>query len=98
MMELNISGLKCDNCDYRDDSIKFADYKNYINKPCPEYGSNLLTQKEYNECIKYYNWVEMANKIGNILKWFNPLYYWRLIFGDKRKQATLTIDYPKRKE
>ena len=41
-----IGGIKCDNpsCDFRDESIPVEDYKNWLNKPCPICGSNLLTK------------------------------------------------------
>ena len=42
-MEINIYGLKCDYCDYRDDSVKFSEYEENIGKPCPNCGNNLLT-------------------------------------------------------
>lgn len=47
-----VSGLKCDNkdCDYKNDSIQFKDYKRYINKGCPKCGMILLTKKEYRLC------------------------------------------------
>ena len=47
--ELIVKGIKCDNpkCDFADMSVKFEDYKDWLNKPCPKCGSNLLTQKDY---------------------------------------------------
>jgi hypothetical protein len=42
-MPINISGLKCDYCDYRDDSVPYSDYPAIIGKPCRPYGkSNAL--------------------------------------------------------
>lgn len=82
-MELNYTGLKCDHCSYRDDSIEFKDYINNINKPCPDCGHNLLTQQEYNSCLKNVNIVKNINIILNIFKWINPLYYIKLLFGKK---------------
>lgn len=92
-MEINITGLKCDNCAYRDDAVPFSAYKESVNKPCPECGENLLTEKDYNNCLKLYARVEMANKIYNVLKWLNPFHYWRLVFGDKREYKKATITY-----
>lgn len=42
-------GLKCDNpnCDFVDMSIEISDYDNWLNKPCPKCGENLLTQEDY---------------------------------------------------
>ncbi len=95
-MEVKISGLKCDHCNYRDDGVLFSEYKDSINKSCPKCGESLLTEKEYNDCLKYYKGVEIINKISNITKWLNPFYYWRLIFGDKREQVKTTIKFPNR--
>lgn len=43
----SVSGIKCDYCDYKDDTVKVEDYPNWLNKPCPECGENLLTKKAY---------------------------------------------------
>ena len=48
-VQFNIGGIKCDNpeCDYIDQSVELKDYPNWLNKPCPKCGSNLLTQADY---------------------------------------------------
>ena len=94
-MELEISGLKCDtpHCNYRDDNVKFEDYEKSIGRKCPLCQSNLLTRQDYIQCLKQYRAVEKINAIGNALKWINPLYYFRLLFGDKRKISSLNIKY-----
>ena len=33
-IEVNISGIKCDYCNFRDDTVVFSDYYKYINKKC----------------------------------------------------------------
>lgn len=45
---LKVTGIKCDNesCDYKDDSVTFDQYPDYLNKPCPKCGANLLTQED----------------------------------------------------
>ena len=47
--QVRVAGIKCDNkaCDYKDDSVRYEDYKEYVNKPCPKCGHNLLTKKDY---------------------------------------------------
>ena len=52
-LKMNIGGIKCDNkeCDFNDMTVLFEDYANWLNKPCPKCGSNLLTQKDY-DCTK----------------------------------------------
>lgn len=93
MIEFEIKGIKCDNCDYRDDSVHFHDYPEYVDRPCPLCQHNLLTIKEYNDCLKQYTLVERLNRVGNVLKWINPLYYWRLIFGDNRRKTQVTVKF-----
>ena len=46
-------GLKCDNvrCDYSDDT-PISEYKNCINKPCPDCGRSLLTRADYDLFLK----------------------------------------------
>ena len=95
-MDVEISGLKCDYCDYRDDNVPFSDYKKSIDKPCPKCGNSLLTIHEYYDCLKIYKRIEIANKIIRIFRWLNPVFYWRLIFGDKRTKKLMTITYPNR--
>lgn len=42
-------GIKCDNvnCDFVDETVLISDYKEWLNKPCPKCGCNLLTQEDY---------------------------------------------------
>ncbi|WP_298199568.1 hypothetical protein [Desulfosporosinus sp.] len=48
-IKMNIGGIKCDNkeCDFNYMAVKFEDYTDWLNKPCPKCGSNLLTEKDY---------------------------------------------------
>lgn len=57
-----VSGIKCDKpgCNYADAEVKFEDYPNWINKPCPECGENLLTQQDYDFCNN------MENLVGDL--------------------------------
>ena len=65
-MELNIYGLKCDNsvCDYNDETIKFEDYPNYIEHPCPKCGQSLLTQADFDTTMQIVKMAELASKLG----------------------------------
>lgn len=90
-MEIVISGIVCDACDYRCDNVQFAEYRKWVNKPCPKCGANLLTEKDYKKCTSIIKKVELANKIGKVLRWINPFFYWRLLFGDKRLRSSVTI-------
>lgn len=48
------NGLKCDNveCDWSDKTIELEDYKENINKKCPNCGENVLTLEDYNNVQK----------------------------------------------
>ena len=65
-----IGGIKCDNpsCDFRDESVPVEDYKNWLNKPCPICGSNLLTKKDYKSVKRLLSTIKIINKIGKILQ------------------------------
>ncbi|NEZ84559.1 hypothetical protein EXN54_20290 [Clostridium botulinum] len=64
-VELNIKGIKCDNpnCDYRNDKVEFEDYKNWLNKPCPKCGSNLLTKEDLEMTKSLINVANIANRV-----------------------------------
>lgn len=49
-MILTISGIRCDNpeCNYRHDEVALSDYGEWLNKPCPHCGENLLTEADFN--------------------------------------------------
>lgn len=65
-IELEIKGIQCDNseCDFTDDTVKVADYQQWLNKPCPKCGSNLLTEEDM-EAVKMIT--EIANSINEIV-------------------------------
>ena len=48
MSKIKIEGIKCDNfnCYYEDNTVKVDEYENYLNKPCPLCGCNLLTEAD----------------------------------------------------
>ena len=62
-VEISITGLKCDHCDWADMSILFSDYEQNINRPCPNCGGPILTQEEYDDCVAM---MEMADFINTI--------------------------------
>lgn len=65
-MEISVSGIKCDaeGCDYRDDSVTVDTYPEWVDKPCPECGANLLTEAD----MKF---VELMFGVANVV---NELY------------------------
>ena len=65
-MQLNVSGIVCDNhkCDFRDDSVKMEDYPQWVNKPCPRCGENLLTEDDYQLAVNLSDSVDIANSLS----------------------------------
>ena len=61
---LNINGIKCDNpeCSFRNDDVSIDEYKNWLNKPCPECSSNLLTDTDYDAVKMMINLVKTQNE------------------------------------
>lgn len=64
-LKYSVSGIKCDTpeCDYKDMSVQSKDYKNWVNKPCPKCGGNLLTESDY----KLTKRIETATTIINLV-------------------------------
>lgn len=64
-IEMNIGGLQCDNpkCNYNNMDIKVEDYEQWLNKPCPKCGDNLLTEEDYRNTLFLIKMVEVANSI-----------------------------------
>lgn len=50
-IELQGGGIQCDNpdCDYVDESVRIDQYEDWLNKPCPKCGWNLLTEEDYSK-------------------------------------------------
>ncbi|GLY11382.1 hypothetical protein [Pseudobacillus badius] len=62
-IKLNIYGIKCDACDFGDSSVKVEDYPEWVNKPCPECGANLLTEADYNNVKMLMRSAKIANSV-----------------------------------
>ena len=96
---IKITGIKCDtpHCNYKDDTIQFEDYPNWVNKPCPLCGRNLLTQSEYEQSIKLIKTIGQMNKVFHSLRWLNPMFYYNEITGRKPKKYHKVYKFPYRK-
>lgn len=75
--------IECDNveCDYvivNTTKDPNTCTKEYINKPCPECGTNLLTEKDYLDSLKIMKVIRRLNK------WFS----WLTIFIPRSKNTT----------
>lgn len=86
------SKIDCDNasCNFTKD-IGLVDVGNYLNKPCPLCGENLLAEEDYKQAmstLKVINWIN---------KWFG----WLSIFSKKSSKVQVKHHdgvYIKRKE
>jgi hypothetical protein len=58
-------GIQCDNpeCDYLDLNVSVTDYHNWLNKPCPKCGENLLTQEDYDKVQAMLAIVNLVNQM-----------------------------------
>jgi len=61
----SLGGLKCDKpgCGYIIKDVPVKDYKDWINKPCPLCGSNLLTEADYQCFMKTLSFVNGVNSL-----------------------------------
>lgn len=57
-------GIKCDNpeCDYVDPNVSIEEYDEWLNKPCPKCGANLLTQADYDNVQAIITAVNLINE------------------------------------
>lgn len=90
-MQITFTGIKCDNitCTYSDPHVKQADYPQWVNRPCPYCGQNLLTKFDYNLT----RIITGTAKALNLFRWFNPFYF--MLQGSK--EVTTSVELPKRK-
>ena len=67
-IEVSIKGIKCDNpiCDFADMSVDYTDYENWVNRPCPKCGQNLLTEKDFKKCKRIKKLVNFANRFCKV--------------------------------
>lgn len=67
-IKFDVGGIKCDNpsCDYRDDSVSYEDYQDWLNKPCPCCGENLLTQEDLDNFKETMNQFKMMEEITSL--------------------------------
>jgi len=64
---IDINGIKCDCCDFKDTSVNFKDYELWVNKHCPKCNSNLLTPKDLSTILllitikKWFGWIRIPS-------------------------------------
>lgn len=66
-MEHEISGLQCDTdgCDYVNPDVKFDDYINWIDRPCPCCGGSLLTKADFDAVTRVVESFKFAKKMAD---------------------------------
>lgn len=65
-IETKESGLQCDNpsCDWVDKTITFDTCKDWINKPCPKCGENVLTYDDFLRAEELRKYVDLINSMS----------------------------------
>lgn len=78
-----IGGIKCDNplCDYRDETVDYREYKEWINRPCPKCGANLLTKADYRAFKRLLALLKVSNFIAKALIKLFPKKYEKMQTG-----------------
>lgn len=65
----SMGGIKCDNpkCTYKDESVCVDEYPQYLNKPCPICGENLLTEADYKSFMTILKVINGVNFAADLL-------------------------------
>jgi len=83
-VDCHIKGIKCDACTWRDDTVEFKDFKQYLNKQCPVCGRSLLTPYDYAVCKN----AILLHRIVNIIAF--PGHIIRYMFSKSYRKNTYT--------
>jgi hypothetical protein len=78
LISMHIVGIKCDHCTWRNDHVKFEDYEQWLNKPCPVCGHNLLTEADHNT----------AKRMFAIIGFINRYFGWVTYFSSREQYLT----------
>jgi hypothetical protein len=76
--------IVCDNpeCGYKVSGGDFyADIKEYVNKPCPECGENLLTEQDYKDSVV----------IQKMVRWLNKWFSWTTVFTRDKGKSKVSV-------
>lgn len=88
-LKYTIRGIKCDNheCDFIDVDVTYKDYSQYLNKPCPKCGENLLTDHDYNLCKR----LSRFTLILSVLGW--PIHVGAILVSKKYRNQQYNVAY-----
>lgn len=69
LLTFTYHGIKCDNpmCDFMDYNVTPDQYADYVNKPCPLCGENLMTEECYENTQRILARVARFNKFLNCI-------------------------------
>ena len=95
---LEISGIKCDGCDYRNPDVLFDDYDNWLNKPCPKCGKNLLTEADYKTVKVLYSMVELGDDNDDVNSMHEPIIIATLDMNGSGELTIVNMEIKKRKK
>lgn len=90
ILKLNISGIKCDRCTFKDMSVEAKHYGYWVNQSCPECGANLMTEEDYASVCKMQSNVRKINDFFNRL----PKFIQKLLIrkDNKKLHQPVTMD------
>lgn len=62
-IERRVQGIKCDavDCDFGDENVTEESYPEWLNKPCPLCGANLLTEEDFAAVKLLHSLAELIN-------------------------------------
>jgi len=65
-IEITDTGLVCDNpnCDWKDETITFDIYHEWLNKPCPKCGENVLTEEDFLNAENLHSTINFINSLS----------------------------------
>lgn len=66
LIEFQVQGIKCDTptCDYADPTVHADDFPNWIDRPCPKCGANLLTHADWETVDRMLAFAELTNQLA----------------------------------
>lgn len=69
LLTMTYRGIKCDNpkCGFMDYNVTPDQYSDYVNKPCPLCGENLMTEECYENTKRILERVEKFNHFLNLI-------------------------------
>lgn len=66
LVQFGVRGIACDHprCDYADPTVELEDFPEWINRPCPKCGTNLLTQEDFETVERMLAFTGLINELA----------------------------------